>query len=343
MAKLKCPSETTLRLFNDGQLSATDIDLIAHHLDQCAYCLSRVDNIEAGPLEMGMRQAASAELKPEGDDDSRIDSSAQRVLDSVFPDIPETNVSHRGCDLYRLVKHIGTVAMGEVYCAADLVMDQSVTIVIPDESLIASVDHRAQLKLDGNNASYLKHENILRVFQFGNWDEDQFFFAMPEVAAMSLASVVRHEVEFDLAGVLEVLGQICHAVRYAHRHNVLHRHLDPTNIYIGADLHVLVAEFGLVIDGRYQFGLIEPLVSSTRFNSPEAIRNEPKRIDVRTDIFSIGAILDLLLELAQDVDEENFRILKEISRKCQRTSRKKRFQRIEHLIDEIGERVCAGV
>ena len=316
-----------------------DIDFIAEHVDGCGLCLARLESFQPGPLEHGIRIAATDVQRPEGDDDSRIESDAQKVLDSVFPDVPDTVVSHRGSDLYRLQSRIGTAALGVFYQAFDLVMEQEVTVMIPDVGLISSVDHRSQLTLDGTNASGLRHKNILRIIQFGNWDQNLCYFAMPAVSEMSLAQVIQYGVKFNLTGVLLILGQICQAVQYAHRHNIIHRHLNPTNVYLNEYLEVKVAEFGLICDGRYHFELYERIVFPSSYNSPEAIRNEPKRIDVRTDIYSVGAILDALLDQAPDIEPLNAQVLRDISYKCQRNSRKKRYQRIEDLIDDVGKRV----
>ncbi len=339
MAKTRCLSETTLRLFNNGQVSLPDINQIAGHLETCNTCLAKLEALEPGPLELGMRSAAIESVRPEGDDNSRIDSNAQRVLESVFPETSESLFSHRGCDVFRLGEQIGTTSIGRVYLSTDLVMDRRVRIIIPHEGLIASIDHRAQLIHDGNNASWLKHENILRVIQFGAWDESRCYFAMPVIKGWSLARIIESGIELDLFSILQVFGQICQSLKYAHSQNVVHRHLNPTNIYIDEGLQVSVSEFGLTLDGRYQFGLIEPLANPTRYNSPESIRNEPHRIDFRTDIFSTGAILDSLLDLSPGLDGKNMETLREIAQQAQRNSRRKRFQTMDQVINEIGERI----
>ena len=342
MAKTRCLSETTLRLFNDGQLSASDIGLIGSHLELCDRCLLKLESLEPGPLERGLQLASAEAVLPEGNDHSRIDSNAQKVLQNVFPEGTDAFFRHRGCDLYCLHEEAGEASIGKLYFATDLVMDRAVKIIIPNQKLISSVDHRAQLIHDGNNASWLNHENILRVTHFGAWDETQCYVAMPEINSCSLARIIDIQTEFDLLGVLLVFGQICSALQHAHLHNVVHRHLNPTNIFVDEQLHVLVSQFGLTFDGRYQFGLIEPLVSPTRYNSPESIRNEPKRIDHRTDIFSAGAILDSLVDLSTNLSSENEQALRDIARKSQRHSRGKRFQTVDQVINEVGERICAN-
>jgi len=83
-----------IRLFNDGQLSAADIGLIGSHLEFCDRCLLKLESLEPGTLERGLQLAAVEGVRPEGDDDSRIDSNAQKVLQSVFPERTEAFFRH---------------------------------------------------------------------------------------------------------------------------------------------------------------------------------------------------------------------------------------------------------
>ena len=61
-------------------MSIAEIDRIAEHLEVCAPCLYRLESLQPGLLEQGMKNAAAAPLSEwEDDDDSEIDSKAKKV------------------------------------------------------------------------------------------------------------------------------------------------------------------------------------------------------------------------------------------------------------------------
>lgn len=336
MAKQKCPSVTSLRLFNDGQLSIADIELIGNHLESCAGCLARLESLEPGSLELGM-VGAVVDDRPEGNDVAKLDQNARVILEEISPDDTPTIESYHGCDLYSLEALVGKTGLGDKYDAYDLVMERPVTVIIPQASAISSVDHRSQFIQDASFASSLRHENILHINQFGTWDEENCYLTMPKLMSCPLDVVLKSDQHFSLQAVLLVVGQVCQALKFAHRYNVIHRHLNPSNIFVSDELHVLVSEFGLTIDGRYQFGLIQPMHESTQYNSPEAKSNDPARIDLRTDIYSVGALLGVLLNRVKDADEENIKSLERVATKCQRISRRRRFQSVDQLVEHIGD------
>lgn len=334
MAKQKCPSVTALRLFNEGQLPPVDIELIGSHLEECEKCVSLLDELDPGSLVQGMVDAV-VDDRPEGDV-SQIEQDVQLILDKITPEDSPTIQSCNGCDLYSLESLVGKTRFGDKYKAVDLVMERPVTVIVANGSSIASVDHRSQFIQDASFASSLRHENILHINQYGPWDDDHCYIAMPELLSVSLDQILESGQSFSLSAVLTVIGQVCQALRFAHRHNIVHRHLSPKTIFVSEELHVLVTEFGLALDGRYQFELLQPLPTTTKYDSIEAKYNDPARIDIRTDIFSVGALIDSLLEHVTDVDEEATARLRRIARKCQRVSRRRRFQTVTELTEAIG-------
>ena len=83
-----------------------------------------------------------------------------------------------------------------------------------------------------------------------------------------------------------------------------------------------MSDFGFTIDSRYHFDLIEPLQRKDPFVSPESDTQNVDFIDGRTDVYSIGKILKLLMILTPDLQEEEN--LKKIIQKSTSPRRRER-------------------
>jgi len=223
---------------------------------------------------------------------------------------------------YRLTESLGAGGMGTVYRAVDLKLGREVAVKIarndlPDGGrvLLARFLREAQI------TSQLDHPGIVSVHDTGTTEDHRPFYAMDLVRGRSLHELVA-EAERGIPGAdtlpiarcIEIVRRICEAVAYAHARGVVHRDLKPSNVMVGAFGEVLVMDWGLarVLDdpaqpaspsfGRDGVRHPEPaatqeghLLGSPAFAAPEQARGERDRIDERTDVFGIGAVLHFLL------------------------------------------------
>ncbi len=338
MAKSKCPTETALRLFNEGRLSLKDIDDVANHLGECSKCARQLESIRPSQLERGFR-AAMLDDSIELEDPGMIESNVKKVLAAVAKPDESLHVDpHLGCNRFELNSKFAISPFSVDFLGIDQVTAAEVIIRFPHRNLFASVDHRAQLREDARTAIGLKHERIAPITRYGIWNANQPYLVAPYFNLHSLEQWLSNPAtRIEMATLLAILGQVCQAVGYAHQQDVVHRHLSPARILVTPDGQVLVTEFGLRYDGRYQFELIEPLTAPTEFDSPESINNNPARIDHRADIFSLGALLAWLIDRV-DLDSSNethVERLTILARKCKRNSRRGRFQSVADLVEAV--------
>jgi tetratricopeptide (TPR) repeat protein len=99
---------------------------------------------------------------------------------------------------------------------------------------------------------------------------------------------------------LELLRAACAAVAAAHAKGVLHRDLKPSNMLVGSDGVVKVIDFGLsralaTPDGRSLATETGEIIGTLLYMAPEQCTGDPRAIDVRSDVFALGAVLYELL------------------------------------------------
>jgi serine/threonine protein kinase len=176
---------------------------------------------------------------------------------------------------YRLDAEIGRGGMGIVYRAWDGQLDRPVALKVIDSG---PPDEPRTL-------ARLEHPGLVPVYDSGLLPDGRLFYAMRLVEGRHLDDFLG--AESSLPARLRVFEKICEAVAFAHDRGVVHCDLKPRNIMIGAFGEVLVMDWGIARAPG------EPTAAATpHYGAPEAIR------DVRSDIYSLGRILEDMLPAA---------------------------------------------
>jgi serine/threonine protein kinase/tetratricopeptide (TPR) repeat protein len=176
----------------------------------------------------------------------------------------------------------------------------------------------------------LDHPNIVPVHELGHDDQGGYYFTMRLVQGQDLKRIFElledGKEGWTRTRALGVLLKVCEAMAYAHASGVIHRDLKPGNIMVGAYGEVYVMDWGLAKsvgaeDGRDirirdpQTGEAGPspsgisgrpdgsplittegdIIGTPAYMSPEQARGQLDRIDRRSDVYAVGAILYQLL------------------------------------------------
>jgi serine/threonine protein kinase/tetratricopeptide (TPR) repeat protein len=201
---------------------------------------------------------------------------------------------------YRILEKVGSGGMGVVYRARDEQLERDVALKVLPSGTLGNDVSRRHFRQEALALAKLNHPNIETVYEFATLD-GMDFLVMEYVPGKTLADRL-------VGGALpekEVIAlgmQIAAALGEAHERGIVHRDLKPANIAVTAKGQVKVLDFGLA-------KLLRPLDESTTDNlsstqaaagtlpymSPEQLRGEP--VDVRSDIFTMGAVL---YEMATD-------------------------------------------
>lgn len=256
-----------------------------------------------------------------------------------------------GQSKFQVIEPMGEDRFGSMYLAATSPRDLF-AVKLPFEETICSSEHAKQFFADCQQAKLLRHRNIHPLVDFGHWDSRRLFFARDYIDYPSLTQRVRAGNVFSWLELVNIFTQLLDAIEFAAEHEVIHRHLSPDMIFVSSSTdefeHVVVADFGFQLDSRYQFGLTERILKPGPFVSPESANNDAKYIDHRTDIYSLGKVLKVLLRLTNElsVDREQAQRQAEFEAglnglvlRATAKRRRNRFQRVSDMTAVFSELV----
>jgi hypothetical protein len=201
---------------------------------------------------------------------------------------------------YEIIAPVGAGGMGEVYRALDTRLDRTVAIKILPSHLPDDAMRRQRFEREAKAVSSLNHPHICTLYDIGRQDGIDFI-VMEYVEGVTLSARLEKG-PLPRAEVLEYGIQLASALDKAHRNGVTHRDLKPGNIMLtksGAKL----LDFGLakaapplaaratLTNAAHANPVTREgaVVGTVPYMSPEQV--EGKEVDVRSDIFSLGAVL----------------------------------------------------
>lgn len=140
---------------------------------------------------------------------------------------------------YKILSTIGSGGFGTVYLAEDTWIDKKVALKVPHKQGVDFGDLLREPRL----LASLNHPNIVTILT-AEKQENIFFIVMEFVPGETLETIITREGALDVARALDYTCQICNAVDHAHRQNVLHRDLRPSNVLVTENGMLKVADFG---------------------------------------------------------------------------------------------------
>ena len=140
---------------------------------------------------------------------------------------------------YKILSTIGSGGFGTVYLAEDTWIDKKVALKVPHKQ---SLDF-GELLREPRLLATLSHPNIVTILT-AEKQENVFFIVMEYIAGETLEAIVARDGALDVSRALDYTCQICNAVDHAHRQNVLHRDLRPSNVIVTDNGLLKVADFG---------------------------------------------------------------------------------------------------
>ena len=202
---------------------------------------------------------------------------------------------------YEVLEKLGQGGMGIVYKARDTHLDRAVALKVLPPEIVAHSERKLRFVQEAKAASSLNHPNIITIHDIA-MDKGVDFIVMEYVAGKTLSqSIPREGLPTD--ETLKYALQMAEALARAHGAGIIHRDHKPSNIMVDAHGVVKLLDFGLAKlteepsdDGTDKTrSLREPrtnagvILGTLAYMSPEQAEGKP--LDVRTDIFSFGAVL----------------------------------------------------
>jgi len=208
---------------------------------------------------------------------------------------------------YRILERLGGGGMGEVYKAEDTRLNRFVALKFLPKEMSSNRDALERFQREARAASSLNHENICIIHDIGEYEQGPFI-----VMEYLEGETLKHRIEsklFKTDELLELAIQISKGLDAAHNKAIVHRDIKPANIFHTDSGRIKILDFGvakLTVKKNQSLQASELSSASTLFPaenltetgiavgtvaymSPEQARGEI--LDVRTDLFSFGAVL----------------------------------------------------
>lgn len=242
-------------------------------------------------------------------------------------EIPRTESDSR----YQLHGEIARGGMGAVLKGRDVDLGRDLAIKVLLDAHKDNPEHIERFVEEAQVGGQLQHPGIVPVYELGQFKDQRPFFTMKLVKGKTLAVILaeRKAPGRDLPRLLGIFEQVCQAMAYAHTKGVIHRDLKPANVMVGAFGEVQVMDWGLskvlksggvadeqksidkhrdvsVIKTRRSAGsdfpsgtgsdtLAGSVMGTPAYMPPEQAHGEVERLDQRSDVFGLGAILAEIL------------------------------------------------
>src|SRR5215204_543412 len=223
---------------------------------------------------------------------------------------------------YRVIRLLGRGGMGEVYEAEQCETGRRLALKVLRDSLRGDED-RARFLREGQLAASISHAHT--VYIFGSEEVGGApAITMELLSGGTLKDRVSAEGSMPPSATASAVLDIIGGLDAAQAAGILHRDIKPSNCFLDADGAVKVGDFGLSIstltrDVRHELATAG-FEGTPQFAAPEQLRGEP--LDVRADIYAVGATLYYLLTGRPPLDAPNYReLVSKVASEKQRSPR----------------------
>ncbi|MDB5310024.1 MAG: hypothetical protein JWO38_4226 [Gemmataceae bacterium] len=202
---------------------------------------------------------------------------------------------------YEILRLLGSGGMGNVFVAKNLFFGREEALKMIHDRL-DSREARKKFVEEMHTQAGLDHANIVKVHYAGMSKhagkyKDQLYF-VTSLESGDLGDAIEKTGPFPPARAADLIRQLAKAIAHAHARGVIHCDLKPKNILLAADGTPKVTDFGLVkflaVRGGAQPAPGRPF-GTPNYMPPEQARGEHDRVDQRSDVYGLGAVLYELL------------------------------------------------
>jgi WD40 repeat protein len=286
------PTPSQLNAFGLGRLDDTAAWTVEQHVAACPTCCQKLDAVPADGFLSCLR-------------------SAGPTPPMALPVVPSALSNH---PRYEVEEVLGCGGMGVVYRARHRLMHRPVALKVIHQHLVGNDLAAERFRREVQAAARLAHPNVVAAY-----DADQagalHFLVMEFVEGETLAQRVERQGPLPVAEACEYVRQAALGLQHAFEHGLVHRDLKPHNLMRTPGGVIKILDFGLAGFGRETVPAgpsNEPTVPDAQGTDPEAITaatavlgtpaylapeqaSDPRKADVRSDLYGLGCTLYFLL------------------------------------------------
>jgi serine/threonine protein kinase len=284
-----CPDRAELTEFVTGNLPGEAFDRLARHVERCSACESALGTLDdpADPLLDSLRRAGD---DPPAEPPVPTELLAAARTSCRLPRGP------RRIGKFELLEELGLGAFGHVFRARDTELGRTVAIKLLRAGRLASREDLDRFMREARSAARLQHPGLVGLFESGETEDGMVYLVEEFVQGETLAARLKAG-RFGFRPAAELAAAVADALEYAHRHGVIHRDVKPSNIQLDVDGRPHLMDFGLAKQetDESSMTLDGQVLGTPAYVSPEQARGESRRVDGRTDVYSLGVVLYELL------------------------------------------------
>jgi tetratricopeptide (TPR) repeat protein len=204
---------------------------------------------------------------------------------------------------FRLIERLGEGGMGQVWLAEQMVPVRRQVALKLIKAGMYDQSVLQRFRSERQSLAMMDHPTIAKVFEAGATAQGQPYFVMEYVPGEPITQYCDRR-RLGIRARLELMIQACEGVQHAHQKAIIHRDLKPANILVvelDGKAVPRIIDFGLAkaiapqTPGDGDLTLLGQFVGTPGYMSPEQVDPEVKDIDTRTDVYSLGVVLYVLM------------------------------------------------
>ena len=202
---------------------------------------------------------------------------------------------------YKIIEHLATGGMGEVYLAVDTKAERKAALKLLPARFTADAGRIRRFEQEARAVVALNHPNIVTIYEIG--EEDSTHYIVSELIEGETLRQRLLQQPLEVREALEIAIQVASALSVAHGAGIVHRDIKPENVMLRPDGYVKVLDFGIAKlsepqpapdrgdAGKMAVHQTRPglVLGTGRYMSPEQTRGE--KTDARSDIWSLGVVI----------------------------------------------------
>lgn len=298
-----CLQNEILIDLHQGNLSDADLESVAAHIDGCTECQTHLHTIadEADDLAQILRHGAIKDEYAAEPAYQRVESALRQTASAqaTSPGKSSSETIPRTIGGCRILGRLGEGGMGQVFRAYHLDLKREVALKLLPQKRTADEAAIERFRREIQAIGRLDHVNVVRALNAGR-DGDRQYLVMELVAGVDLSQLSRLHGSLPVGAACELIRQSAIGLQHAHDHGLVHRDVKPSNLMVTSDVEVKILDLGLARFTDARFAAANNLTATNQimgtidFMAPEQ-GDGTRDVDIRSDIYSLGATLYKLL------------------------------------------------